>query len=88
MARFVDLDDDDGEAAPMPGQFKTEQQQLQELQQREHHLLLLRKLRDLPVTSDGHSFERWPKGFYDRINDEMDGTTFRSPATDAMQCYP
>lgn len=81
MARFVDLDDDD-EAAPMPGQLAPK------LSPQDQHLLLLRKLRQLPVDSDGRSLGRWPEGFYDRQENKMDGTTFRSSATDALQCYP
>ncbi|CAM1500643.1 Fc.00g098050.m01.CDS01 [Cosmosporella sp. VM-42] len=78
MARFVDLDDDDGEPAPMPGQLPPS------TLQQEQHLLLLKKLQHL-------NSRRWPQGLYERSqseSDEMDGSTFRSSATDAMQCYP
>ncbi|KAF7559553.1 hypothetical protein G7046_g4594 [Stylonectria norvegica] len=86
MARFVDLDDEDSEPAPMPMPGHAQSQQ-QDEERQEQHLVLLKKLQ---LLSAGRN-ERWPEGFYDRdqeTTDVMHTATFRSPATDALQCYP
>ncbi|KAJ4157564.1 hypothetical protein NW754_009209 [Fusarium falciforme] len=74
---------------PMPGQLQLQHDadpQLQQLSQKEQHLLLLKKLhllsangRNGPWSHSLHNPE--PIG-------TMDSSTFRAPVTDAMQIYP
>lgn len=74
---------------PMPGQLQLQHDanpQLQQLSQKEQHLLLLKKLHLL--SANGRNGP-WSHSLY---NPEpigtMDSSTFRAPVTDAMQIYP
>lgn len=62
-------------------------QQIRQQQQEYHHLLLLKKLQLL--SANGRNGP-WPDGLHNLPEPiaNMDTPTFRSPATDALSCYP
>ncbi|KAF7543173.1 hypothetical protein G7Z17_g10948 [Cylindrodendrum hubeiense] len=77
---------------PMPGlhhnhfdHHDPELLQLRQQQQEHNHQLLLKKLQLLSANGrNGH----WPDGYYTAEPIAMEGTTFRSSATEALGCYP
>lgn len=94
MARFIDLDDDEDAAvgdSPMPGDQQQQQQQQ-----------LLRTLQDISLKNPNGiaraGVERWINDLHkhqsenQRMNDMPSAVapsmTFRSPVTEALQCYP